>query len=120
MTTSSPNKVFFSNTTERSTTKEQQRRSKYAQIDDTPAARRAYNRHDGGITPDEVTDDISAELEQLKSSYYETRVAITEEDATKLEEQTTQQADRQYERRKRIMASRVGGIAKMKKNNTKR
>lgn len=65
MTTSSPNKVF-TNATEHSTKKlnkdrkrkatekfkEQRRRSKYTRIDDTPAARRAYSRHDGGITPD--------------------------------------------------------------------
>jgi hypothetical protein len=134
MTKSSPNKVF-SDTAERSAktvskyrkrkatekAKENRRKSKYARLDDTHAARMAYSRHDGGITPDQVTEDISPEsLEELKSSFYQTKVVITTEETQQIEEQTRDQADNEkwrYERRKRLTASTVGGIAKM--NNKK-
>ena len=72
MTSSSPNKVF-TDTAERSAktlskdrkrkateeAKERRQKSKYAKTDDTTAARRAYSRHDDGITPDQVTEDIA-------------------------------------------------------------
>ncbi len=89
MTTSSPNKVY-SNTAERSTKilaadkkrkateaiKERRRISKYATKCDTPAAR---SRHDGGILPDQVTEDLSPEhLQELNSSFYATRVFVTQ------------------------------------------
>ena len=136
MTTSSPNKIY-TNTAERSAkklrkdrkrkatkeSKEQRRRSKYARIDDTPAACRAYSRHDEGILPDEIIEDVTKEdLEQLKSSYYETKVVITEEEAQKIEQQTRNQADNEqwiHERRIRITASNVGGIAKMREKTKK-
>lgn len=136
MTQSSPNKVFI-DTAERSAkiadkdrkrkateeVKEKRRKSKYARTDDTTAARRAYSRHDGGITPDEVIQDVSPErLEELKSSFYQSNVVITRDEAEKIEQQTRDQADNKewkHERRKRVTASRAGGIAKMK-NSTKR
>ena len=60
--------------------KESRQRSKYMQLDDTVAARTAYNRYDRGISPEQVDDDISSdELKQLKTRFYETRVVITEE-----------------------------------------
>ena len=80
---SSPNKVYTS-TAEHSAkklvkdkrkateeAKQNRRRSKYARKGDTAAARSAYSRHDGGIQPDQVS------LEELKSSFYQTRVAVT-------------------------------------------
>ena len=136
MTKSSPNKVY-SNAAERSAkalskqrkrkstdkVKANRRQSKYARQDNSAAARKAYSRHDGGIAPDEVIEDISLEsLEELKSSFYRTKVVVTREEAQKIEEQTRDQADNEeweYERRKRLTASNVGGIAKMK-NSTKR
>ena len=55
--------------------KESRRRSKYMRLDDTVAARIAYNRYDRGISPEQVDDDIpSDELKQLKTSFYETKV----------------------------------------------
>ncbi len=74
MATTSPNKMY-TNTTNRSAkrvdkdrkrkatkkAKESRRRSKYSQTDDTPAARRAYSRHDNGVSPDEVNEDIPTE-----------------------------------------------------------
>ena len=52
--------------------KENRRRSKYAKLDANSAtARRAYNRHDDGISPEEVMDDVSPEhLEELKSTIF--------------------------------------------------
>ena len=138
MTKTSPNKVY-TDTAERSAktlnqdrkrknteqAQERRRRSKYTRIEesDTTAARTAYNRHDGGVTPDEVTQDVSPErLEELKSSFYQINVVITQEQAQQIEEETRDQADNEnwkYERRKRITASNAGEIAKMKKT-TKR
>ena len=129
MTTSFPNQVFI-DVAERSAeklnkdnkrkatekVKSKRRKSKYTQLQDTPAARRAYSRHEGGITPDDITEDLSQEsLDQLKSSFYETKVVITSEEAKKIEQQTRDQADSdewKSEIRKRITASKVGGICK--------
>ncbi len=84
---------------------------------DTPSARSAYSRHDGGILPDQVTEDFSPEhLQELKSRFYHTRVSVTHEERIQIEEQTRDQdnSDQQQERRKRPTASVVGGISKMK------
>ncbi len=131
MTISSPNKVY-SNTAERSAkilaadkkrkateaVKERRRKSKYATKCDTPAARSAYSRHDRGILPDQVTEDLSPKhLQELNSSFYATRVFVTQEERKQIEEQTRDQDNSdqwQQERRKRLTASVVGGIAKMK------
>ena len=103
--------------------KESRRRSKYMRTDDTPAARRAYSRHDNGITPDEVTDDIPSDLlQQLTDSFYRTKVAITDEKAKEIEQKTRDQAESEHwmiERRLRITASRVGSITKMRKTTKK-
>ena len=132
MTSSSPNNVF-SNTAEHSAkiinknrkrkaipeVKEKRRRSKYAKLDDnSAAARRAYSRHDDGILPEEILDDISPEeLEALKSTFYETKVVFTSEAARELEQTTRNQSDSDQwrsERRKWITASNTGAIAKMR------
>ncbi len=75
ITTASPNKIF-TDTADRSAkrvekdrkrkdtdrAKESRRRSKYIRIDDnSAAARSAYSRHDGGLSPEEVNDDIPSE-----------------------------------------------------------
>lgn len=136
MTTSSPNKIF-TDAAERSAKKLQadnkrkatekakskRRKSKYTQLHDTLAARKAYSRHDGGITPDEITEDISQEsLEELKSTFFQTKVTVTKQEARQIEQQTRGQADSEewkIERRNRITASKVGGICKMREK-TKR
>lgn len=103
--------------------KESRRRSKYMRLDDTPAARKAYSRHDDGLLPDEVTDDIPPEqLKQLAGSFYSTKVDITGERAEEIERHTRNQADSgewMIERRLRLTASRVGGIAKMRQTTKK-
>ena len=73
-TTSEPNQVFTcTSTTKRSAEnvrKERKRKAneevkqngrarKYARNGETIAARKAYNRHDGGVSPDDVDDDLS-------------------------------------------------------------
>ena len=136
MTQSSPNKVYTDEAndcakiverdrkrkaTEQS--KETRRRSKYMRTDDTLAARKAYSRHDNCITPDEIADDIPTEqLEQLKTSFYKTKVVITEDKVKEIEKSTQNQANDEqwmFERRLRITASKAGSIAKMR-NSTKR
>ena len=132
MTSSSPNQVFVDTaessakkveqTRKRKSTevaKESRRRSKYSRTDNSVAARKAYSRHDDDITPNEITGDISSDhLEELKDSCYRTNVCLTMEQAGKLEEETREQSGSEVwitERMKRITASRVGGILKMKK-----
>ena len=136
ITTTSPNKIFSTaadhsakkveadrkrKATDKA--KESRRKSKYIRLDDTAAARSAYNRHDGGISPEQVDDDIpTGELEQLKTSFYETKVVITEERRREIERSMRGQAESEQwmvERRKRLTASKVGSIAKMRKT-TKR
>ena len=108
VTSSLPNKVF-SNTAEHSAkiinknkkrkatpeVKEKGRRSKYAKLDDNSGATcRAYSRHDDGILPEEILDDIlSEELEALKSAFYKTKVEFTSEAARALEQMTRNQSD---------------------------
>ena len=136
MTNSSPNKAF-TDTVERSAkklesdkkrkakeeVKAKRRSSKYARTDDTVAARKAYSRYDGGVLPDESDDDVSRDiLERLKNGFYETKLVVTPKEAREIERQTINQADNEQwitERRKRITASKVGVIAKMR-NTTKR
>ena len=136
MTASSPNKVF-TEVSQRSakkasrekkrkaidTVKQQRRLRKYSKCNDSTQARKAYSRHDGGISPDDVHEDISSDhLESLKKGFYETKVVITPDKVTEIEEQTRDQAESQVwlvERRKRLTASVAGGIAKMRRS-TKR
>ena len=74
MTTSSPNKVFVdaaehsaeklrkdNKRKAKEEVKSKRRNSKYTQLHDISAARRAYNRHDGGITPDDIIEDLTQE-----------------------------------------------------------
>ena len=97
--------------------KVQRRKSKYAPKFNAAAARSAYSRHHEGILPDQLTEDIYLEhLQELKSSFYQTRVSVTQKGRVLIEEQTRDQANScqwKQERRKRPTASVVGGIAKM-------
>ncbi len=101
--------------------KAKRRSSKYSSVDDEVAARKAYSRHDDGDLPEE--DDISqGHLEQLKKGFYEIKVAVTSEAVNYIERNTLNQADNELwmiERRKRITASKVGSISKMRQT-TKR
>ena len=133
MTNSSPNKVFTGTTENSAVTLNKDRKrkatteakeSRRSKLDDNSAtARRAYCRHDDGISPEEVIDDVSPEhLEELKSTFFQTKVVVTRETARELEYLTRNQVDSdqsKIEQRKRITASNVGGIAKMR-TKTKR
>ncbi len=131
VTQASPNKVFTDVTAsitnslakdkKRKATgpaKEQRRKSKYLKLDDTPAARKAYDRHDDGISPDDTTADVSpAQLQIMVESYYERRVKVSEKRVKEIEGSTREQSDSdqwRQERRQRITASKVGSIAKMR------
>ena len=132
MTSSPPNKVF-SDTAESSAkkcertrkrkatekAKESRRRSKYSKTDNSIAARKAYSRHDNAIEPDDVTDDVSPEyLNEMKKSFYTAHVEVSTEQANNIEQDMQEQSRSELwttERMKRITASRVGGILKMRK-----
>ena len=98
--------------------KENRRKSKYARIDNSRQAKKAYVHNDENTRPEEVVDDVSPEyLEELKSGYYETKVIISEEEASAIERETREQHGSELwrtERKKRITASVVGSITKMK------
>ena len=97
--------------------------SKYSRTGESSEARKAYSRHDDGLLP-EIDDDISPEhLKELKKSFCETKVIVTPEEAIKIQQDTRDQADCEkwiIERRKRITASVVGSIAKMRATTTKK
>ena len=130
--TKSPSNQIFVDTAERSAlklkcdnarkamveVKAKRRSSKYSQIDESVSACKAYSRHSGDILPREVDDDVTPDLlEDLKIGFYETKVRVTPEQAKAIEKQTVNQAASDQwitERRKRITASVVGGIAKMR------
>lgn len=103
--------------------KDSRRRSKYSRNDNSIAARKAYSCHDNGIEPDDIINDVSPEyLEEMKTSFFNTRVTVTKEKSDDIERDTWQQRESELwmiERTKRITTSRVGGIVKMKKT-TKR
>ena len=103
--------------------KKQRRMRKYLRKNETAQARKAYSRHDGGLSPDDIDDDISPEhLAELKKGYYETKVIVTSERAKEIEHETREQADSPEwigQRRKRLTASMVGGIAKMRATTRK-
>ena len=100
VTNSSPNKVFVNKATHsamvsssdrkrKATTKvkEKRRRSKYARTgNETIAARKAYNRHDGGSCFDEIIDEVSPQvLEDCKKSFFQANVSVTQEEAQDIE-----------------------------------
>ena len=75
MTKTSPNKVFSdtahnnAKTTEKDRkrkatqeAKDRRRQSKYCRNDNSLAARRAYDRHDGNETPDNIVDDVAPHI----------------------------------------------------------
>lgn len=103
--------------------KAKRRNSKYSRTDNSVEARKAYSRHDGELEPDDVTDDISPEiLDEMKNNFYNTKVVVNRDKAMEIEAGTRDQAGNdqwKQERRKRLTASKVGGIIKMRKT-TKR
>ena len=109
--------------------KANRRRRKYAKTnDDSLSARRAYSCHDEGESPQDVSDDVPPEhLEKLKNNYCETHIAVDRQKMDEIELFTRNQSSAMNtnaqqlwfnERRKRITASRIGGITKMR-NKTK-
>ena len=134
LTNSPPNQVFVSaaeattkkvdKTRKRKATEEaknSRRQSKYSRVDNTLSAQKAYNRQ-AGVEPDDTTDVPLEYLNELKTTFYTTQVEVTKEQAEVTEEQTRGQSDCELwarERRKRVTASKVGGIAKMRRT-TKR
>ena len=106
------------NTREREATKkskESRRRNEYSKQDNSIAACKAYSRPNEDIQPDE-TDDIPSDLlEELKNNF-------TKEDIDSIEWHTREQGASDLwkeERTRRLTASKVGGVAKMRKK-TKR
>ena len=102
--------------------KERRRKSKYSKKDDSVQARKAYSRHDGATVPEEVTEDVLPEiLEELKQSYYDTKVQVTKEKSTDIACKTAKQGSELWkqERMKRLTASVVGGVCKMRATTSK-
>ena len=63
--------------------------SKYSRIGESSEARKAYSRHDDGLLPEQIDDDISPEhLEEPKKSFYEMKVIVTPEEAIKIQQDT--------------------------------
>ena len=99
------------------------RKSKYSKVDNSVQARKAYSGHDGTV-PDEVTEDVPADLlEQLKQGYYDTKVRVTSETAKMIACETVEQGASnekwKTERKKRITASVTGSIIKMRSTTKK-
>ena len=105
-------------------TKASGRKSKYSHHDNSVAACRAYTRHDGLVEPEYIENDVLPEyLDQLKTSYYSAKVVVSTQEKDLIEEQTREQSNCfvwAEERTKRITASCVGSITKMKKKLQKR
>ena len=69
--------------------KTKRRQSKYSRTDDSVAAHKAYSRHDNGIEPDDVCDDVSPKhLTELKNTHHNSKVVVTKEEAEDLERDT--------------------------------
>ena len=102
--------------------KESRRRSKYVRCENTEQARKAYSRHDNGTCPDDIVEDVSTEYLKQLMDVYTTKVKVTAEEASEIEQKTREQSashEWENERRIRVTASRVGTLAKMRKT-TKR
>ena len=103
--------------------KASRQKSKYSHHDNSVAACRAYTRHDGLVEPEDIENDILLEyLDQLKMSYHSAKVVVSTQEKALIEEQTLEQSNCSFwaeEITKRITASHVGSIAKMKKNYKK-
>ena len=125
-----PNSVLVNVTNSMATTREkdrkrksddkykESRRRKYERSEDTAQARRSYSRHDGGIEPEDVCEDLSLNnLKELVQRFYQTNVVLDNDKACLIEQKTKTQSDSAMwmeERKKRVTASKVGGIAKMR------
>ena len=59
--------------------KESRKKSKYTHTDESVEARKSYSRHDGGIEPEDISEDISREdLGELSEGFYNTHVVVSE------------------------------------------
>lgn len=75
--------------------KRKRQESKYSRVDNSLAAKKAYSRHEGDVIPEDVVDDdVSQEhLQQLKDSYYTSRVVVTKEEMEDIERNTREQSN---------------------------
>ena len=98
--------------------KEQRRRSKYSNNDNSAHAQKAYRQFGSILEPDEVIECVSPEtIATLKESFYNSKVKVTEEEAIRISKETLGQGQSEkwmQERKKRITASVAGGIIKMR------
>ena len=97
--------------------KQARRAGKVRQLgDETTKARKAYARHDGGIGPKDIIDDISADqLKDMTQPYYRGNVVVSADEARAIEINTIAQSSCDLwreERRKRLTASNCGRICK--------
>ena len=110
--------------------KANRRKRKYAKTnDDSLSARKAYSRGDEGEQPEDIAEDVPPDyLENIKSQYYQAQIIVDKEMRDDIEnitrgQSTSQESEAEQlwyaERRKRVTASRAGGIVKMRKT-TKR
>ena len=70
------------------------------------------------MEPEDVCEDVSPDhLQELVQTFYRTNVVVTKDEACEIERSTKSQSDSAMwmeERKKRVTASKVGGIAKMR------
>jgi len=110
--------------------KANRRKRKYAKTNDNSlSAHKAHSQGDGGEQPEDISEDVPPEyLEKMKTEYYQAHIVVDRETREDIENITRGQsasmdnkAEQLWyaERRKRVTASRAGGIAKMRKT-TKR
>ena len=84
--------------------KSKQQQSKYSRKDDSI---KAYSRHDDGVLPDEVEDDISPEhLADLTDLYYKSNVVVTIQEAIDIEIKTRGQGENDLWKEINIINSR--------------
>ena len=83
---------------------------------ETTKARKAYARHDGGVGPNDIMDDLSSDqLQHMTNLFYRSNVVVSAEEARAVEIKTVTQSSSDLwreERRKRLTASNCGKIAK--------
>ena len=104
--------------TEKAKERRRKQRIKYSKKDNSDEARKSYSRHDGGVQPEEVTEDISEEtLQAMMTTFYKTKVVVTEEEASDIAVDTVTQGQSELwrrERKLRLTASAIGSVVKMK------
>jgi hypothetical protein len=84
--------------------------------DNSVAARKAYSRHDNLIEPDDTADISSEQLEEAKTRFYTTQVKLKKLRILSVKHDSKVDSE---ERMKRITASNIGTISKMRKTTKK-